>query len=100
MPKKGIVKCQACDTEFEGTLPDNMRVGYNYVDLDGEISDFELLEKLKQHHYNTASIKLPNGGNLAGHKIYDVFLEDGHAGLVEANSYCVIYQELGKERRG
>jgi hypothetical protein len=33
-----------------------------------------------------------------GHKHYDVFLEDGSVGDLEANSYCVIYTERGKER--
>lgn len=98
MPKKGIVKCQECDAEFEGTLPDNEVVSYGYIDIDGEIPDSFLVENLKQHHYDTAAITTFWGHKIMGHKYFNVFLEDGGRGNLEANSYSVIYKELGKER--
>ena len=96
MPKKGIVKCRECDKEFDGVLPDNASVGYGYMSIFNEINK-ELAETLQHHHLDTATVKALHR-NICGHKYFDVFLEDGSQGELEANSYCVIYKELGKER--
>ena len=92
MPKKGIVKCQSCDAEFEGKLPDNEFIGYHYFSVAEEI-DLDLVEKLQDHHSSTHGLDGVNG-----HKYFDVFLEDGNLGELEADSYSVIFTEKGKER--
>lgn len=96
MPKKGTVVCQSCNANFTGILPDHKRVGFHYVSTDIKI-DPNLVEHLQEHHAETASTMTLHGG-INGHKYYDVFLEDGSTGDLEANSYCVIYTEKGKER--
>ncbi|AKM83226.1 hypothetical protein A2422_00285 [Candidatus Woesebacteria bacterium RIFOXYC1_FULL_31_51] len=100
MPKKGIAKCQTCDWEIEGNFPDHEPVGWNYMwTSDGRENDFdkEIGEKLLEHHLDTRST--PSFfGKLYGHKNYEVFLENGSTGEMEANSYFISYNENGKER--
>ena len=108
MPKKGTVVCRSCDANFTGVLPDHEEVGHEYKltyennkpdETTSEKSDSNLLNKLKKHHLDTGIIN-PHYLNkiMLGHKHYDVFLEDGSMGDLEANSYYVIYTERGKER--
>ncbi len=96
MPKKGTVVCQSCNANFTGILPDHERRGYHLSTH--ERIDPNLLEQLKEHHLDTGTVTTLSGGTMYGHKYYDVFLEDGSEGDLEANSYCVVYTERGKER--
>lgn len=97
MPKKGTVVCQTCNANFTGQLPDDKRVGYHYISTHDEI-DHNLKKQLQGHHFDTSTVIRITGGGMFGHKHFDVFLEDGSIGELEANSYCVIYTERGKER--
>ena len=96
MSKKGTVKCRTCNKEFEGILPDNLDFGFHYLSIDGEVEE-QLVKTLQEHHIKTLEVKELHGYSV-GHMYYDVSLRDGSKGKLEANSYFVIYKELGKER--
>lgn len=93
MPKKGSVVCRSCNKTFAGKLPDHLPVGDIYTSTEGEI-DISLVKRLQRHHFDTQEVRTRWGG-LSGHKEYDVFLNDGSKGELEANSYCVTYTERG-----
>ena len=83
--------------EFQGIFPDNKRVGYHYIAVNGEINK-RLVEALQEHHLDTSTRVSLLGQGIFGHKFFDVFLENGATGELEANSYTVIYIE--QEKRG
>lgn len=91
MPKKGIIKCKECNAEFQGEFPDNKNIGQRYYSLHEELSS-DLVKLLEKHHLDS------HKAGIMGHEDFDVFLEDGSLGTIEAGSYGVIYRELGKER--
>lgn len=89
MPKKAHISCEKGDATFTGELPDDQVVEYAYTSTLGEI-DKTLVNKLKKHHYDTG-INTPDGRKL-GHKHFDVLLEGGGTGQIEAFSYVVIFK--------
>jgi hypothetical protein len=95
MPKHGVIGCEDCGKLFESDLPDNKDIGSKYLSTHNEI-DATLVAELQLHHEKTG---VPtNTGPGFGHDDFDVLLEDGNIGKIEANSHIVVYQELGKER--
>jgi hypothetical protein len=61
----------------------------------GEINEI-LTENLQKHHEETGRRGI-GGFKLYVHRDFDVFLENGSKGGIEANSYYVTDRELKKE---
>jgi hypothetical protein len=61
----------------------------------GEINEI-LTENLQKHHEETGRRGI-GGFKIYGHRDFDVFLENGSQGEIEANSYYVVYKELEDE---
>ena len=89
MPKKAHISCEKGDATFTGELPDDQVIEYAYTSTLGEINK-ELVNKLKKHHHDTGIDT--SDGRKFGHERFDVLLESGETGQIEAMSYCVIYK--------
>jgi hypothetical protein len=97
MPKQGVAKCNYCGLELQGIFPDDKPTGQTYFSAKNEITDTELLKKVYDHHWETASFKTA-GKPIIGHRSWLVTLEDGTFGRIDSGSCMLFYKETGKER--